>query len=147
MTPHEVENEWPAIYEQLKVSVNRPSNWRERLDAVEKLGQWKNGQSIVLLKHRMNNDAVHSVQQAAYRQLQQFGEDIQPPPRKDGELIKGLTKILIRIKKSLPADHSYEQFRDKLKKMRIDVYDTYEGDKGAEFDTWLEHKWASLSAR
>lgn len=31
--------------------------------------------------------------------------------------------------------------------MRVDIYDIYEGDKGAEFDQWLEQKWASLSIR
>lgn len=52
---------------------------------------------------------------------------------------------MLRIKKSLPEGHTYEEFKEKLKKMRIDVYDTYEGDKGADFDKWLENTWASLS--
>jgi hypothetical protein len=29
--------------------------------------------------------------------------------------------------------------------MRIDVYDMYEGEKGADFDKWLEKMWASSS--
>lgn len=31
--------------------------------------------------------------------------------------------------------------------MRIDIYDTYEGDKGADFDSWLEQTWSSLLRR
>jgi hypothetical protein len=31
--------------------------------------------------------------------------------------------------------------------MRLDVYDTYEGDKGADFDKWLENMWVSVSKR
>lgn len=143
----EVTNELPPNYEQLKISANRTSNWRERLAAVEELGQWNSKQTIDVLTHRMNNDAVYTIQEAAFHKLKQFGEDVQLPPRKKGELIKGVAKILVRVKKSLPEGHSFEEFKEKLKKMRLDVYDTYEGDKGAEFDQWLENTWASLSTR
>lgn len=145
MDNQEVISELPSNYEELKKSVNRTSNWRERLDAVEELGQWKNKQTINLLRHRMISDDVYQVQEAAFRKLKEFGEDVQLPSRKKGDLIKGVTKILLRIKKSLPDGHTYEEFKEKLKKMRIDVYDTYEGDKGADFDKWLENTWASLS--
>ncbi|MCZ8515458.1 HEAT repeat domain-containing protein [Paenibacillus filicis] len=147
MGKNEVKVELPSNYEQLKISANRTSNWRERLDAVEELGQWKNKQTIDVLTHRMNNDAVYQVQEAAFQKLKEFGEDIQLPPRKIGDLIKGVTKILVRIKKSMPEGHSFEEFKEKLKKMRLDVYDTYEGEKGADFDKWLENAWASLSTR
>jgi hypothetical protein len=144
---NEVGNELPPNYEQLKISANRTSNWRERLDAVEEIGQWNNKQTIDVLMHRMHNDTVYKVQETAFRKLKEFGEDIQLPPRKKGDLIKGVTKILVRIKKSLPEGHSFEEFKEKLKKMRLDVYDTYEGEMGAEFDKWLENTWASLSTR
>ncbi|MCM3342002.1 HEAT repeat domain-containing protein [Paenibacillus sp. MER TA 81-3] len=147
MDNQEVISELPSNYEELKKSVNRTSNWRERLDAVEELGQWKNKQTINLLTYRMISDDVYQVQEAAFRKLKEFGEDVQLPSRKKGDLIKGVTKILLRIKKSLPEGHTYEEFKEKLKKMRIDVYDTYEGDKGADFDTWLENTWASLAKK
>ena len=115
--------------------------------AVEQLGQWKSKQSIQLLTQRLNHDLVYPIQEAAYRQLRQMGEDVPAPVRKQGNLIEGLTKILVRIKKSLPKDHTYEDFKEKLKKMRLDVYDTYEGDKGDEFDAWLEGVWSSLTIR
>ncbi|WP_409342830.1 HEAT repeat domain-containing protein [Paenibacillus sp. MBLB4367] len=144
----EVKSELPPNYEQLKTSANRASNWRERLAAVEELGQWKNKQSIDILTHRMNNDVVYTIQEAAYRTLKAWGEEVPAPPKEDNDfLIKGVTKILIRIKKSLPKDHTYEAFKEKLKKMRLDVYDAYEGAKGADFDQWLESKWASLSIK
>jgi hypothetical protein len=31
--------------------------------------------------------------------------------------------------------------------MRMDIYDTYEGEKGADFDKWLENTWSALSKR
>lgn len=140
---HEM-NEEIVTYQELKAAANRTADWRERLRAVEALGKIDNPQALDVLKHRMMNDPVYKVQEAAYLQLKEAGEDVQKPARRQEELVKGLTKMLVRIKKSLPADHSYEDFKEKLKKMRIDVYDTYEGDKGDEFDKWLEEKWASL---
>lgn len=147
MSDNEVKSDLPANYDQLKTSMNRTSNWRERLEAVEELGQWNHKKTIDLLTHRMNSDNVYKVQEAAFRKLQALGVDVQLPPKNKGELIKGLTKILVRIKKSLPADHSFEEFKEKLKKMRIDIYDAYEGDKGADFDKWLESVWVTLSTR
>jgi hypothetical protein len=95
----------------------------------------------------VNNDNVYKVQDAAWRKLKKLGLEVQLPPRKKGDLIKDVTKILLRIKKSLPEGHSYEEFKEKLQKMRLDVYDTYEGDKGADFDKWLENMWASLQKK
>jgi len=137
----------PENYEELKKQASRTSNWRDRLDAVEELGQWQNKQVINVLTHMLKEDAVYKVQEAAFRKLKKFGEDVQLPPRKKGDLIKGVNKILLRIKKSLPEGHSYKEFKEKLKKMRLDVYDTYEGDKGADFDKWLEDMWVSVSKR
>lgn len=134
----------PENYAELKKQANRTSSWRDRLDAVEELGHWKNQQIIDILTRLMNNDSVYKVQETAFRQLKKMVADVELPARKKGDLVKDLTKILVRIKKSLPAGHSYEEFKVKLKKMRLDIYDTYEGDKGPDFDKWLENMWASL---
>lgn len=140
----ELKNEIPPHFEELKKSANRTSNWRERLAAVEELGQYNDQQTINILMNIMSNDAVYPIQEAAYRKLKAFGEDVRLPSRKKGDLIKGVGKILLRIKKSLPEGHTYEAFKEKLQKMRSDVYDTYEGDKGPDFDQWLENTWTSL---
>jgi hypothetical protein len=137
----------PENYEELKKQASRTSNWRERLDAVEELGKWKNQHIIDILTRIVNNDNVYKVQESAWRKLKKLGVEVQLPPRKKGDLIKDVTKILLRIKKSLPEGHTYEEFKEKLQKMRLDVYDTYEGDKGADFDKWLENIWASLQKK
>ena len=85
--------------------------------------------SIYLIRI-MNNDSVYKVQDAAFRKLKNLGEDVQLPQRKKGEFVKDINKILLRIKKSLPEGHTFEEFKEKVKKMRLDVYDTYEGNKG-----------------
>ncbi|MFC5471326.1 HEAT repeat domain-containing protein [Cohnella suwonensis] len=147
MNANEVKNELPPNYEQLKTAANRTSNWRERLNAVEELGQWKSQKTIDVLLHRMNNDTVYRIREAAFRKLEQLGESVQLPERRKGDLIDGLTKTLVRIKKSLPKDHSFEEFKVKLQKMRLDIYDTYEGELGTGFEKWLEDKWAALVTR
>nr|WP_237392078.1 HEAT repeat domain-containing protein [Paenibacillus dendrobii] len=139
-----VASDLPENYNELKNSANRTANWRERLEAVEQLGQWKSQQSIDILKRRLDTDPVYQVQEAAYEKLSAWGEEVEKPSRSKYDVVKGIQKILLRVKKSLPRNHSYEEFKEKLKKMRIDVYDTYEGDKGADFDTWLEGMWKSL---
>ena len=134
----------PENYGELKKQANRTSSWRDRLDAVNELGHWKNKQTIDILMRLMNNDAVYKVQEAAFRTLKKLDEDVELPSRKKGDLVKDTTKIMLRIKKSLPAGHSYQEFKVKVQKMRLDVYDTYEGDKGVDFDKWLENVWETL---
>jgi hypothetical protein len=147
MTNEIIKNEMPPNYDELRKSVNRASNWRLRLEAIEELGQWKHKRTIDVLLHRMNNDAVYKVVEAAHQNLVKFGEDVQLPPRNRFELIKDANKVFFRIKKSLPVGHTYEEYKEKLKNMRLDLYDTYEGDKGDEFDAWLENVWATASKK
>lgn len=138
-------NGLPENYDELKKAANRSADWRARLEAVEELGQTNHKQVIDILTRLMESDPVYTVQEAAYLKLKAFGEDVKVPSKNKPELVKGVSKILLRIKKSLPKDHSYEDFKEKLKKMRVDVYDIYEGEKGAEFDTWLEKMWTSAN--
>lgn len=93
----------------------------------------------------MNNDSVYKVREAAFHKLKRFGEDVQLPPRKQVDLSRADAKVLVRIKKSLPEGHTYQEFEEKFKKMRLDIYDAYEGEKGTDFEKWLEDAWASLS--
>ncbi|AIQ72493.1 MULTISPECIES: HEAT repeat domain-containing protein [Paenibacillus] len=141
----ELNNELPENYEELKKAANRSADWRARLEAVEELGQTNHKQIIDILTRLMESDPVYTVQEAAYLKLKAFGEDVKVPSKNKPELVKGVSKILLRIKKSLPRDHSYEDFKEKLKKMRVDVYDAYEGEKGADFDTWLMKMWTSAN--
>lgn len=144
VSSNEIKQGIPANYDQLKIAANRTSNWRARLEAVEELGHWNDPKVIDVLRHRMKVDTVYLIQEAAYLKLKNFGEDVQLPAKRKGEIVEGVTKILIRIKKSLPADHTFEEFKTKLKKMRLDVYDVYEGDKGEDFEQWLEEQWKLL---
>jgi HEAT repeat protein len=141
----EVNQELPENYEELKKAAGRSADWRARLAAVEELGQTKHKQIIDILNRLMTSDPVYTVQEAAYEKLKAFGEDVKVPSKNKAELFRGISKIALRIKKSLPKDHSYEEFKEKLKKMRIDVYDAYEGEKGEDFDQWLEKLWISAT--
>ncbi|GKV64534.1 MULTISPECIES: HEAT repeat domain-containing protein [unclassified Sporosarcina] len=134
----------PEQYETLKKQANYTSSWRKRLDAVETLSAYQHEKVIDLLKNRMQHDTVNKVQLAAYEALVAFGEDADKPLPARFDIIKGTDKIFLRVKKSLPKDHTAADFADKLKRMRLDVFDAYEGDKGAQFMNWLEERWAKL---
>jgi hypothetical protein len=144
---NEARKDLPENFNELKKSINRTSSWRERLDAIEELGRFKSKETINLLNQRLENDPVYKVREAAYRRLHAWGEQVTMPERTKRELIKDTNKVLVRIKKSLPEDHSYEDFKEKVKKMRMDIYDTYEGEKGPDFDKWLEEQWSAIPAR
>ncbi|MDF9845417.1 MULTISPECIES: HEAT repeat domain-containing protein [unclassified Paenibacillus] len=143
MTNEELNQELPENYSELKKAAGRTADWRARLAAVEELGNWNHKQVIDILNRLMTSDPVYTVQEAAYRKLIAFGEEVAAPSKNKPELFKGIGKIMLRIKKSLPREHSYEDFKEKLQKMRIDIYDAYEGEKGEEFDKWLEQQWQS----
>ncbi|MNC18410.1 hypothetical protein D3C75_663110 [compost metagenome] len=145
MNNEELNQELPENYEELKKAAGRSADWRARLAAVEELGNWNHKQVIDILNRLMISDPVYTVQEAAYKKLNAFGEDVKVPSKNKAELFRGISKIVLRIKKSLPRDHSYEEFKEKLKKMRIDVYDAYEGEKGEDFDKWLEKQWISAT--
>ncbi|GGA26253.1 HEAT repeat domain-containing protein [Paenibacillus physcomitrellae] len=142
MSQEEILNELPENYTELKKQANRSADWRARLAAVEELGQYDHKQVIDILTRLLETDPVTTVQNAAYEKLKAFGYQVKQPVTNKPEPVKGVSKILLRIKKSLPRDHTYEDFKEKFKKMRIDVYDTYEGEKGDEFDAWLKDMWA-----
>ncbi|ARF16121.1 HEAT repeat domain-containing protein [Sporosarcina ureae] len=134
----------PEQYEALKKQANYTSSWRERLEAVKILSDYQHDKVIDLLKNRMQNDTVYQVQVTAYEALVAFGEKVEKPSPTRFDIIKNTDKIFLRVKKSLPKDHTVEDFADKLKRMRLDVFDAYEGDKGVEFMNWLEGRWAKL---
>lgn len=134
----------PEQYEALKKQANYTSSWRERLDAVKTLSDYKHDKVIDLLNNRMQHDTVYQVQLAAYEALAAFGEDVEKPSPPRFDIIKNTDKIFLRVKKSLPKDHTVADFADKLKRMRVDVFDAYEGDKGVEFMSWLEERWSKL---
>lgn len=134
----------PEQYEALKKQANYTSSWRERLAAVEALSAYQHDKIIDLLINRMQHDTVYKVQIAAYEALAAFGVNVEKPSPARFDIIKGTDKILLRVKKSLPKDHSAQDFADKLKRMRLDIYDAYEGDKGEQFMQWLEERWTKL---
>lgn len=134
----------PENYADLKKAANYTSSWNDRLDAVEALSNYKHEKVIDLLINRMKADTVFTVQQAAFEALIAFGEDVKPPVRRKFELIKGSEKVFVRVKKSLPAEHEFTDFAEKLKRMRLDIYDAYEGHHGDNFLSWLESKWQSI---
>ncbi|PLT46595.1 HEAT repeat domain-containing protein [Paenibacillus sp. FSL W8-1187] len=143
--PAEPEAVDPVV--ELKRAASRTSDWRARQQAASELAALKAPQSAAILRRLLADDPVHPVREAAYRGLVSLGEPAQAPVRKGSVPVKGLDKIVVRVRKSLADGHSFADFKEKLKKMRLDVYDVLEGDKGAEFDGWLEEQWKASFER
>lgn len=134
----------PDNYEALKSQASDRMSWRNRKSAVDELAKWKCRESIDILWRRMMSDKVHRVQHAAFLALQAFGEKVRLPRKKKGNLIPEINKKLASVKNSLPDEHTFSEFKKAFSKLRPVEFDTYEGDKGNQFDKWLENVWISL---
>ena len=137
----------PENFSELKKAVNRTADWEERLNAVQELAKYKTDETIKILQYVAKADLVTKVREAAARHLKKMGQEVAPAETPKGDLFKDLRKIFKRIKKSLPADHTYEDFKVKLEKMRSDIYNTYEGEKSAQFDAWLKDMWETTTTK
>lgn len=143
----ETVNQLPENFNELKKAVNRTADWEERLQAVNELAKFKSDETIKILQYVAKADLVTKVRETAASQLKKMGQVVPVSEAPKGELFKDLRKIFLRIKKSLPAEHTYEDFKLKVEKMRSDIYNTYEGEKGADFDAWLKDMWAKASTK
>ncbi len=137
----EAVSQLPENFAELKKAVNRTADWETRLNAVNELGKIQAEEATKILHYVAKADLVTKVREAATRILNKRGQQAKPFEPIIGGLFKDQRKIFVRIKKSLPKDHTYEDFKVKLEKMRIDIYNTYEGEKGADFDAWLKDMW------
>ena len=125
----------------LKKDVNRTADWELRLQAVQALAKIKSDEAMSILNFVAKNEHVSTVRDAAVKAIKKSGGTAPSYELPKYGLFKDMRKVFLRIKKSLPKDHTYEDFKVKLEKMRIDIYNTYEGEKGANFDAWLKDMW------
>lgn len=139
--------ELPENFSELKKSINRTANWEERIAAVNELAAYKTDETIKMLQYTAKADLVTKVRNAAAAVLKKWGVSVPAYEAPKGELIKDVKKVFLRIKKSLPADHTVADFKVKLGKMRSDIYNTYEGEMGDKFDAWLEEMWTNTITR
>lgn len=131
----------PENFNELKKDVNRAADWQARLNAVNELGKFNADETIKILQYVAKADLVTKVRDAAAQKLKKMGQKVPAYVAPKGDLVKDLGKVLVRTKKSLPSTHTFEDFKEKLAKMRSDLYNTYEGEEGKNFDAWLKEQW------
>ena len=147
MTNQEIPSNLPENFGELKKAVNRTADWEARLHAVNELSNIQADEAMKILQYVASSDHVTKVREAAAKGLKKNGKSVPTyEPPKFG-FFKDLRKVFLRIKKSLPKDHTYEDFKVKLEKMRIDIYNTYEGEKGEAFDSWLKDMWETTTSQ
>ena len=147
MNNQEVTNNLPENFNELKKAVNRSADWEARLHAVNELGEIQADEAMRILQYVAKADHVTKVREAAAKALKKNGESVPTYEAPKYGFFKDLRKVFLRIKKSLPKDHTYEDFKVKLEKMRSDIYNTYEGEKGPAFDAWLKDMWESTTTQ
>lgn len=130
---------------QLKKEANRTADWEARLNAINELAKIKSDEAVKILHFVAKADHITKVRKAAAKALKKAGKEVPSYEAPKFGFFKDLRKVFLRIKKSLPQDHTYEDFKVKLEKMRIDIYNTYEGEKGAQFDAWLKDMWETTT--
>lgn len=143
----EQQNTLPENFSELKKSVNRQANWEERRHAVNELAQYNMDETTKILTYVAKADLVTAVREAAAQALKNMGKPVPAYEAPKGELMKDMPKVFLRLKKSLPAGHTVEDFKEKLAKTRSDMYNTYEGEKGAQFDAWIHEMWEKTITR
>ena len=135
--------------ETLKKMAGNKSNWRERYQAVVELGKMDCQQSKDILVRLALHDPVFKVKEAAFRAAQArkityAGKPIYLGKKPKGNLIDGINKKLTVVRIKLNEGFTIDDFKKKFAEMYPEAYDTYEGDKGDQFDMWLNHLIPSL---
>ncbi|AQW61945.1 hypothetical protein B1779_01265 [Dehalococcoides mccartyi] len=130
--------------ETLKKMANNKSNWRERLQAVEELGKMDCQQSKDILARLAIHDPVFRVKEVAFRAAQArnityAGKPIFLGKKPKGNLIEGINKKLTVVRNKLNEGFTLDDFKQKFAEMYPEAYDTYEGDKGEQFEKWLSN--------
>ena len=62
-------------------------------------------------------------------------------------LLNNLPSQFLRIKKSLPKDHTNEGFKVKLEKMCNDLLQHIQRRKGLVFDAYLKDMWETITSQ
>jgi len=135
--------EVPSNIDDLKTKSNNKSNWRERLDSINELKRYDCRESRDIIKILALHDPVSKVMEAAYEAAHALGITKKGKPlylgkKKKGNLVAGITKILVRVRNSFEGEFSVQDFKAKFKAIDPRTYDTYEGDMGDGFDEWLQ---------
>ena len=132
---------------ELKKQVNRKADWEARLVAVNELAKLKTDEAMNILQFVAKSEPVTTVRETAVKAIKKSGGTAPSYEAPKYGLFKDLRKVFLRIKKSLPKDHSYEDFKVKLEKMRSDIFNTYQGEEGKNFDAWLKDMWETTKTQ
>jgi len=136
--------ETPENIEALKKQARDKRSYKNRLSAVEELGRFKCQQSKDILWRLMMNDKVYAVQEAAFRRLQAFGENVKLPKKKKGKLVKDINEKLTKVRNSFDSEFYQGKFNEKFKNMYPEEFDIYSFEKGNNFDKWVSSVLNSL---
>ncbi len=139
-----MENVTPENIEALKKQASDKTSYKNRLTAVESLGNFKCQQSKDILWRLMNNDKVYAVQELSFRKLQAFGENVKLPKKQKGNLVKDIEKKLGKVLFAIGGEWLEAEFHQKFKELYPEEFDMYSFEKGGNFNMWVQNVLSSL---
>lgn len=139
-----MENKILENIEALKKQASDRTNYKNRLEAVKELGNFKCQQSKDILWRLMINDKVYAVQELSFRKLQAFGEDVKLPRKQKGLLVKDINKKLGKVLGLMDGEYSETEFNQKFKELYPEDFDIYTFEKSAGFNQWVQNVLSSL---
>ncbi|NFE73023.1 hypothetical protein FDC27_01985 [Clostridium botulinum] len=116
------------------------SDYKQRLEAINYLSKYRCYESKKILYKLMNTDKIFSVQEQAFRALQNFGENVKLRRKKKGKLIKSINDKLLILHNSFNGDsYSLIDFKVRFKEKYPYIYDVYQYEKRDKFDVFIEN--------
>ncbi len=139
-----MENTTPDNIETLKKQASDRTSYKNRLEAVEAIGNFKCQQSKDILWRLMMNDKVYAVQELSFRKLQAFGEAVKLPRKQKGNLIKDIDKKLSKVLTSIGGDYSETIFNQSFQQLYPEEFDIYTYEKSTGFNKWVLNALSSI---
>lgn len=138
--------ETPANINELVEQASDKTSWRNRLDAVEELSNWKCEESIDIVTKLATSDLVFKVKERAFEVAQAFGVEKNGKPiylekRPKVTSIKFINKKIFKVASHLKIDiddFNMAEFKAAFQKMYPEEYDVCEYENHNKFDEWIK---------
>ena len=138
------------IIEKIIKNAKDKTNWKNRMDAIDKMRNYDFPQKRDLIMQMAIHDKVFKVPEKAFRLAQSLGYEKSGKPiflgTKDiGYKHSDFVKAFKRIRREAKTDNiETKDIKSKLKEIAPEMYDVMKYEKGKNFDEWIDNVYSSL---
>lgn len=109
------------------------TDYKKRIEAIDYFANHKCEESTTMLYHLMIHDLVRDVQEKAFRTLQSFGEGVDLPRKKEGNIIRDIRhKALVTHNSFNGKEYTNDELLQRFKYKYPEAYDVYLYEKGSD---------------